>query len=661
MTPSSPRLSFPESCPSYSSLTKGNQFSGRNFIQSFFLFIAFFFCLPINPLLSQDNEDENPVVQSLQDLPLDSSFAWMNRNVYSDTENYQSVGRHAINRAILTKEDTTIAIAYDLMADWHGYHGLYSGDSVTYYDEKVLEYYLKVGDKERIATTYKILSIDYLNIGKYEKGQEILFQALKIFEELEDELGIAGVYRSLADYGEVMKEPEQGIKYADLAMEILKDSENYHAIAILHLTYTNCYRMLGNYDKAYEAADYCLEIVNTRVPEEVFIATRAYSFRGDISMDVKDYQQAYDDYEQSWIICKAKIGEERAASYRSGIGKASLALNRYEEALGHLLAAIISLEESDKQSVPEYYTGISTCYKKLGNYQKAMEYHEKALKLKDEIHEETVATMKSEMLVKYEMGKKDQTLLAQEEQLKQKNQIQNLTFGVVVLLAALLFGLAFFFQKNKKTNTQLNIKNKENELLLKEIHHRVKNNLQTISSLLSLQSNSISDPSALNAVQESRNRVASMALIHQKLYQGENLAAIEMRDYFNTIGLAIKDSFGEKAEDVSLEVEMPEIELDVDTAIPIGLITNELITNSLKYAFSPEQEARISISLKEKEKGMLTLKIADNGENSSNMPASDKEKGFGSMLIQLLTTQLAGTLEISTEAGTSTVIEFPLL
>jgi two-component sensor histidine kinase len=204
------------------------------------------------------------------------------------------------------------------------------------------------------------------------------------------------------------------------------------------------------------------------------------------------------------------------------------------------------------------------------------------------------------------------------------------------------------------------VKNQENELLLKEIHHRVKNNLQTVSSLLSLQSESISDKSAFDAVQESKNRVASMALLHQKLYQGENLAAIEMRDYFETIGSTIIDSFGKKAENIALDIDMSEIELDVDTAVPIGLITNELITNSIKHAFPDQEKGQIRITLQQDENGLLKLLIADNGRPAAGEAVSKKDSGFGSLLIQLLTTQLGGTLKTSTEKGTSTVIRFPL-
>lgn len=126
------------------------------------------------------------------------------------------------------------------------------------------------------------------------------------------------------------------------------------------------------------------------------------------------------------------------------------------------------------------------------------------------------------------------------------------------------------------------------------------------------------------------------------------------------VGKAIIDSFGEKAENISLRVEMQNVELDVDTAVPIGLITNELITNSIKHAFPNMRKGQILITLAQEKNGLLKLNIADNGQPTNNESAVIKEKGFGTLLIQLLTTQLGGKLEKSTEAGTSTIIQFPL-
>lgn len=206
---------------------------------------------------------------------------------------------------------------------------------------------------------------------------------------------------------------------------------------------------------------------------------------------------------------------------------------------------------------------------------------------------------------------------------------------------------------------QLAAKNAENELLLKEIHHRVKNNLEIVSSLLELQMAQIEDPSVQSAMLASQNRVHSMGIIHQKLYQGEHLASIEMRDYFINLGASILASFNAEGR-IKIECNMPQLILDVDTAISIGLITNELITNSLKYAFAEKEQGEIKISLDErptKEPGGLVLKISDNGIGKP-MDSAPKGTGFGTQLIALLTKQLDGQMQYEINGGTIVSLTF---
>jgi two-component sensor histidine kinase len=193
-------------------------------------------------------------------------------------------------------------------------------------------------------------------------------------------------------------------------------------------------------------------------------------------------------------------------------------------------------------------------------------------------------------------------------------------------------------------------------LLLKEIHHRVKNNLEVVSSLIALQSAQINDPAIQEAMQASQNRVASMGILHQKLYQSEHLAFIEMKNYFMHLTENILDSYS-SAGKVEVEFDMEKIDLDIDTAVPIGLIVNELMTNALKYAFPQGQIGKIKLSLLNLGNETLKLIISDNGIGKP-LNALPIGTGFGTQLVDLLTKQLGGKLTQNIENGTQITIQF---
>ncbi len=199
-------------------------------------------------------------------------------------------------------------------------------------------------------------------------------------------------------------------------------------------------------------------------------------------------------------------------------------------------------------------------------------------------------------------------------------------------------------------------KNAENELLLKEIHHRVKNNLEVVSSLLALQSAQIDDPNTKEAMLEGQNRVHSIGIVHQKLYQGKNLGAIEMKEYFLNLSESILDSFGAE-ERIKIELAMEKLDVDIDTAVPLGLIVNELLTNTLKYAFPERQKGNVRIRLEKKANGSLHLEVSDNGIGKSGITHGT---GFGGQLISLLTQQLSGEMREEIKNGTKIFFDFNL-
>ena len=602
--------------------------------------------------------------EDLSKISPDSALAWLNDHYVDNPDDFHNRALQTLFQTYQQKDEQRMAEAHLLLMRWHAYHVLFTIDSIFYHGEKAIELFQNTGDQLNLATTYAELAIEYIDENDLKKSEELIFNSIAIYEALGDEQGLGASYRRLSSIFQSQNAPELSIKYGLAALEMTKKSKDYYTTALAWMVLILAYQDAGELEKAVEAGNNCIETVNTHVPDEVFILARGYAYRGDVWADLGNYQRSLEDNLNSYTIIEAQIGAERPAAktYRQGIGRAYYLQNKYLDALPHLEAAIDgyrSLGQGQKPAMQALYRDVSDCYFQIGDYRKAFLNQQLSYEVFDTLMQNRIFNLESEALAKYESGKKDQAIEEQATIIQQKNRIQSMGMGLIGLLILFLSTLFYYFRRNKKIAAALAIKNKENELLLKEIHHRVKNNLQTVSSLLSLQSESIRDKSAYDAVQESKNRVASMALLHQKLYQGKNLASIEMRDYFETIGNAIIDGFGEKADHVSLDIDMKEIELDVDTAVPVGLITNELITNSLKHAFSDEKQGKISITLREAENGLLKLLIADNGKSTPMESAVNLEEGFGTMLIQLLTKQLKGELKKSTEGGTSITIQFP--
>jgi two-component sensor histidine kinase len=301
----------------------------------------------------------------------------------------------------------------------------------------------------------------------------------------------------------------------------------------------------------------------------------------------------------------------------------------------------------------------------MGDYPKALEYQKKARVMRDSTAAIESDKVMSNLLTKYETVKKEETIKNQEATISQQQKTQILYIVIAAILTLSLIGMLSSMgnirKKRKKLqvlNLELETKNKQNELLLREIHHRVKNNLELVKSLISLQSAQLEDSATKEAMIASQNRVQSMGIIHQKLYQGENLGSIEMKDYFVNLSEGILDTFNQE-DKVKIECAMDQLELDVDTAVPIGLIVNELLTNALKYAFSENQKGNIQISLLKEVPDVLTLRVVDNGIGKIQGIAP-KGTGFGSQLIKLLTLQLNGEMQEENTNGTTVLFHFKL-
>jgi len=239
-------------------------------------------------------------------------------------------------------------------------------------------------------------------------------------------------------------------------------------------------------------------------------------------------------------------------------------------------------------------------------------------------------------------------------------------FTWFVGIAGIVFSanrLTQYYRRQEKSEQLIRDSLKEKEVLLREIHHRVKNNLQVISGMLELQAALVKDPSARASLQEGRNRVMTMALIHQKLYQSEDIAQVHMDSYFQSLVADLFSAFGMGEANVSMKVEAEAVRLNLDTAIPFGLLVSELVTNAIKYAFGPDREnaeGEVAVSFREREDGKYILTVSDNGIGLPEGFDLDTVASLGLKLVHSLVQQLGGEISLAEAPGTTwTIISSP--
>ncbi|MFK7924051.1 MAG: sensor histidine kinase [Bacteroidia bacterium] len=594
----------------------------------------------------------------LSSLSIDSALVILDERLSIDSTKMETLeyGYELLGKAKQSGNQLEIAKTYSFLAGWHDYYNIYEPDSIKYHHEQALALYEALDMPIEVADTKLYLSKYYLNNTYYDEAKEVIFEALEITEALGDSAAVGRVYKFIATLFNVLEDNEQAIKYGHLSLQMLKNSDDHYTRAIMMMNLAPMYIAQKEYQAAIETSNDALKLYHEQDMYEIGILLRAQYFRGDAYRAMGEYAKAEVDYLNAFEIVLKEVGPKRAQSWEMDIGVIKLLQNKAEEALPYLLHSVEFYDENSMPQPWEPYGYLADCYKQLGNYEQALLYTEKARDTRDTMFTSRIAQLESESLIKYETDKKDEAIVQKNQLIEEQRTNQILGFSLAGVFALLVLALSYLFVRNRSVNRQLgNLNaslqqsNLDKEVLLKEIHHRVKNNLQTISSLLYLQSAHIKDKSVKAAVAAGQHRVQSMALIHQKLYQRDNLAAIEMKDYLSNLGQSLISTFAAEPGNIDFQVDMQSLELDVDTAVPIGLIVNELLTNSLKYAFREGEKGIMGISL-QKSGPKLHLSVWDNGQGAK---AGEEAKGtaFGSQLVQMLCTQLHGSMEIKSDNG----------
>jgi len=493
---------------------------------------------------------------------------------------------------------------------------------------------------------------ELVTTGYPDSSMSLYLQALRRAEKLDDKRSLANIYYNMG----LINQRQQNNQKAE---EQIRKALRYAELANDTLQTANICIMAGVMAFLLEKTDSCSYWFNRsaalfeavgKEDKAAFARSKLgniYEAQGQYTLATPLFLQALKTAQKSQDSIRIMGAYINMATNGFNLKQYESALRYAREARQFAAALGRDFEYQEMLSIE------SAILENMGNTSAAIQVLRQYVQHHDSVLNIQRAQHIAELETRYETEKKEATIALQEQALRDVRIRFWLTAALLALALAgggLLFGLA----------RQLRRRNAEKEVLIKEIHHRVKNNLQIISSLLYLQSRQITDEAALDAVREGQNRVDAMGLIHQKLYVGANVAAVDMPEYLQQLGATLLDSFGKHDDAIQIRYEVQSLRLDVDTAVPLGLIVNELVTNSLKYAFPDGRSGFIDIALWKNEAGKLCLKVADNGTGSTTKNATKTgSTAFGTNLVQMLSKKLKGTPQVqASPTGFSTLIEF---
>lgn len=466
---------------------------------------------------------------------------------------------------------------------------------------------------------YGVIASTHYSLYDFDQAEIYYLKQLKLIEKVNDSQGFISVYTNLARLYFDKDDSKQSNVYLAKLLKISKKVNSDHGMASYYETKSRTLLSDGQFEEAKAHAELAIEKY-TNVEGE-----------GNVSFMLG-------------ILGKAEIGSKQ---YQLAIKHCTegLELATINERIGGQELACDCLSES---------------YKALGQYENALKFYVLNTKYKDSTYNIENAQKSAQQGMQYDFDKKQladsleiveqnrQTEIEHITDLEKEKRFRIILFAIVgVLFLFILFG----YRENRRKKKQAVVLNEKNELinkslhekevLLKEIHHRVKNNFQTVSSLLKLQSKNVVDKEALRTISEGQNRIKAMSLIHQKLYQNETISAVSFQEYTEQLIKQITSLFSLR--ELEIEVQANDIELDIDTSIPLGLILNELITNACKYGLCSRDKGKLTVVINKPTGELYKLTVQDSGKGIPKDMDFSNIKSLGLRLVQQLTKQLHGS------------------
>lgn len=544
----------------------------------------------------------------------------------------------------------------------------WQGDYATAlrYYKSIYDFSKRKKDSTDIAKSAHFIGTINMFLGKNVIAQQYLIEASKIYDVIGDAEQKARINNSLASFymnvDQIEKARQQYLK-ALKQFEALKDSAGMSSTnANLGLLYTD----LGDFEKAE------MYLMRQKKLNKVFPTLREMGFHHDFLGLLRQKQgrleEAYQEHSKALAIRESLSSTYNLCESKLNMGEILIKLERYPEAILHL-KDVFTYEEHE--SLHQQQTAsllLSEAHEKIGNYKNSLDHYKFYKTISDSIYSKESMEIIAQNEALYNQQKKDAeiALLNKENEISKAKLVKSRTilygsFIGLFLLAIAAFAFYKMYSKIKSKNQIINSALKDRDLLLHETHHRVKNNLQMISSLLNMQSKYVSDEKAYEVLQNGRNRVQSMAILHKNLYAGEDLNMVNIQEYFEGLVVSILNSYQKSDKHINVTIEAKEIVMDIESVVPLGLIINELITNSLKHAFQGVRSVKPEINIKMRDvSNSYKLSVLDNGIGINlDLLKIENTESFGQRLINSLVQKLKATISVQNENGTWVEITIP--
>lgn len=545
--------------------------------------------------------------------------------------------------------------------------------------QKSLAIYQQIGFKE-LQGVYNLIGNVYTQLGNYQLSIKYELLAAQTAEKLNDNtLQLSSIYNHIAMTYYFLQQDKEALFYWKKAEFIARKYNDSGYMQTILGNMATSWERLNQFSKTLALLH---EIETKYPPTEMQMKLRIPYIYFNTYMSMKKYDKAKPYYEQLRDFLKILPADDANQVYiHSGIIRYLIAIKDFKEVYPFLQKEEDRQRETGNnlfrsQNQFLWFLADSTA----GNLRSAIRHLRLFKSLSDSVFNSEKASQINNLQVQFETEQKDRNihLLTQKnsfqaETIRKDNTIKQVIAGAAILLL-LLLGLGYNrYRLKQRTNAMLQAKQEEinkqydvlkkvlteKEWLLREIHHRVKNNLQIVISLLNTQSAYINNKDAMEAIQNSQHRMHAMSLIHQKLYQTDSMATIDISWYIRELITYMRDSF-DIDHKISFFIEADNLSLDVAQAVPVGLILNEAVTNAIKYAFPGTRSGTISIILEHLEQKECTLIIADNGVGLLEDFNEDLLNSLGINLMKGLSEQLGGTFTMHSANGLKIQIVFPV-